>query len=53
MLDAIFRGFGGLLVACVVGQFAAHAGRKLVTIAWADCRLVRVNALEKTAIDLP
>ena len=26
MLDAIFRGLGGLLVASVVGQFAAHAG---------------------------
>jgi hypothetical protein len=26
MLDVIFRGFGGLLVASVVGQFAAHAG---------------------------
>jgi len=26
MLDVIFRGLGGLLVASVVGQFAAHAG---------------------------
>ena len=26
MLDAIFRGLGGLLVASVVAQFAAHAG---------------------------
>ena len=26
MLDVIFRGLGGLLVASEVGQFAAHAG---------------------------
>ena len=26
MLDAVVRGLGGLLVASVVGQFAAHAG---------------------------
>jgi hypothetical protein len=26
MLDAIFRGLGGILVASVVGQFAAHVG---------------------------
>jgi hypothetical protein len=26
MLDATFRGLGGILVASVVGQFAAHIG---------------------------